>query len=235
MAYWASTLAGACTLLGALLVLALGEPRRPTLAAVLGLAGGIMVGVTVLDLIPAALKLGRPETVFLGILLGILSLALLDNALSSLVGPSRSGFLKTGLLVGLGIGLHDLPEGMALAAGFTGTTNLGLFLALTIGLHNIPEGMATAVPLRAAGVSRRLIIPAVAALSLVTPLGTFIGFGLVQVSALALGLLMAFAAGAMLYISLFELTPRAVSLGFKPALAGAAAGAALVWWAGLLF
>lgn len=72
MAYWISALAGACTLLGAILVLTLGEPRRPTLAAVLGLAAGIMVGVTVLDLIPAALKLGRFETVFLGVLFGIL-------------------------------------------------------------------------------------------------------------------------------------------------------------------
>ena len=235
MAYWISALAGACTLLGALLVLTLGEPRRPTLAAVLGLAAGIMVGVTVLDLIPAALKLGRSETVFLGVLFGILVLALLDNTLAAVVGPSRSGFFKTGLLVGLGIGLHDLPEGMALSAGFTGATNLGLFLALAIGLHNIPEGMATAVLSRAAGVSPRFIILAVTALSLVTPLGTLIGFGLVQVSALALGLLSASAAGAMLYISLFELTPRAFSLDWKPALTGTAGGAALVWCAGLLF
>lgn len=235
MAYWVSVLAGACTLVGALLVLTLGEPRRHTLAAVLGLAAGIMVGVTVLDLLPAALEFSRSEIVFLGILFGILVLALLDNTLAALVNPSRPGLFKTGLLVALGIGLHDLPEGMALAAGFTEATKIGLFLALAIGLHNIPEGMATALPLRAAGVSSRSITLAVAALSLATPLGTLIGFGLVQVTDLALGLLSASAAGAMLYISLFELTPRSFLLGWRPAVAGIATGVALIWCARLLF
>lgn len=233
MAYMVSALAGGCTLLGALMVLALGVPRRYTLAAVLGLAAGIMVGVTAGDLLPTALKAGRFELVFVGLLSGILIIALLDKGLGTLVDPSGSRLLKTGLLVALGIALHDLPEGMAIAAGFAGTAGLGLFLALAIGLHNIPEGMATAAPLRAAGVSPLKIIVAATVLSLVTPLGTALGFGLIQITDLSLCLLSALAAGAMLYISLFELIPRSMILGLRPAAAGILTGLLLVWLAQL--
>lgn len=235
MAYTVSLLAGICTLIGALVVLLLGIPRRRTLAAVLGLAAGIMVGVTVTDLVPAALGFGRPGLVFVGTAAGILVIALLDKGLSVFVEPSRPGLFKTGLLVALGIALHDLPEGMAIAAGFAGPAGLGPFLALAIGLHNIPEGMATAAPLRAAGVSPFKIILLTTALSLVTPLGTMAGVGLLQTTALSLCLLSALAAGAMFYIALVELLPRSLSLGARSAAAGILAGLLLVWLAQSLF
>lgn len=235
MAYALSTLAGACTLLGALIVLALGTPHRHILAAVLGLAAGIMAGVTAGDLLPTALESGRPDLVFVGLLAGVLVIALLDNTLGALVAPSKSGLFKTGMLVATGIALHDLPEGMAIAGGFADTAGLGIFMALAIGLHNIPEGMATAAPLRAAGLSPLKIIFLTTSLSLVTPLGTLIGFGLVESTGFPFCLLSAFAAGAMLYISLFELVPRSLIMGPRPALVGILTGLLLVPVARLAF
>jgi ZIP family zinc transporter len=235
MAYTVSTLAGICTLLGAVMVLALGVPRPPSLAAVLGLAAGIMVGVTLGDLLPAAMNFGRLELVLTGLLCGILALALLDKGLKVLIDPSRPGFFKTGVLVALGIALHDLPEGMAIAAGFASTAGLGLVMALAIGLHNIPEGMATAAPLRAAGVAPLKILFLATVLSLITPLGTLAGFGLIETTDLSLCILSALAAGAMLYISLVELIPRSLTLCTRPAAAGMAAGMVLVWCAQLFF
>jgi ZIP family zinc transporter len=235
MACAISLLAGVCTLLGALIVLALGVPQRHTLAVMLGLAAGIMVGVTVNDLLPAALSSGQPKPVLIGLLAGILVLALLDKGLGTLINPSQPGLYKTGLVVALGIALHDLPEGMALAAGFADTAGTGPVLALAIGLHNVPEGMATAAPLRAAGLSPSKIIFLAATLSLITPLGTLIGFGLIQNTELSLSLFSAFAAGAMLYVSLVELVPRSLAQDPQFGVIGILAGLVLASSAQLLF
>ncbi len=58
-----------------------------------------------------------------------------------------------GYLIAIGIALHDLPEGIAIAVGYAAQENLGLIIALAIGLHNIPEGMATAAPLLMGGLT----------------------------------------------------------------------------------
>ena len=80
-------------------------------------------------------------------------------------------------------------------------------MVIAIGLHNIPEGMATAAPLRYGGCSGARVLAINMLISLVTPLGTFIGLVLVEASRTFIGLLLAFAAGAMTYIVLGEL-PR---------------------------
>ena len=54
--------------------------------------------------------------------------------------------LKTGLLVAIGISIHNVPEGMAVGAGYVHLPEFGVFIALAIALHNIPEGIATALP-----------------------------------------------------------------------------------------
>ncbi|MEO0073481.1 MAG: ZIP family metal transporter, partial [candidate division WOR-3 bacterium] len=63
--------------------------------------------------------------------------------------------LRTGLLIALGIGIHNFPEGMATFAGAMRNRGLGAAIALAIALHNVPEGMAVAVPVFCATGSRR--------------------------------------------------------------------------------
>ena len=62
--------------------------------------------------------------------------------------------VKTGLLLAVGITLHNLPEGIAVGAGYLYNPTFGLFIAIAIMLHNIPEGIATALPLCKGGVCR---------------------------------------------------------------------------------
>ena len=59
--------------------------------------------------------------------------------------------LKTGILIAFGITIHNIPEGIAVGAGFMHAPRFGFFIALAILLHNIPEGIATALPYAAAG------------------------------------------------------------------------------------
>lgn len=203
-------IAGLGTCLGALLVTTCGRLRPGTLSLLLGLAAGIMTAVIVFDLLPSSLRYGSLLDTLTGFLGGIGLMAALDLSLNILSPSTFKGrdYLKMGYLIATGIALHDFPEGLAIAAGFAAADKLGPLLVLAIGLHNIPEGMATAAPLRYGGLNAGRVLAINALISLVTPLGTFIGLILVETSRAFIGLLLAFAAGAMTYIVLGELAPE---------------------------
>jgi ZIP family zinc transporter len=80
-------------------------------------------------------------------------LALLTAALLAVIGrslrgrPERSGGLSLAYQIALGIGLHNLGEGLAIGAAFAlGETALGVFLILGFTLHNVTEGIGIAAP-----------------------------------------------------------------------------------------
>ncbi|WP_418791311.1 ZIP family metal transporter [Phosphitispora sp. TUW77] len=209
-----SLAAGLATCFGALLVLMIGNPREKTLSVLFGLAAGIMLAVIVLDLLPSALEQGTIRQTAAGFSIGIIVMMMLDLILSQVYTPKTNGsnkiayFRKMGYLVGAGIALHDLPEGIAIAAGFSAQQHLGLVIAVAIGLHNIPEGMATATPLKMGKVPDLKILLLNIILSLFTPAGAFIGLLILNLSPHQIALLLAVAAGAMTYIVKNELLPE---------------------------
>ncbi len=91
----------------------------------------------------------------------------LDDDCESQRVPPRSGIgralpakvnrrlLQSGILLAIGITIHNLPEGIAVGAGYRHMPQFGIFIALAILLHNIPEGIATALPLCQGGMRRR--------------------------------------------------------------------------------
>ncbi|MGI5838230.1 MAG: ZIP family metal transporter [bacterium] len=207
-----SLAAGLATTLGSLIVLFERQPQPRRLASLLGAAAGIMLAVVVYDLLPAAFVYGSGTMAATGMILGLLLLHGLDLGLSRcFAAGDRNGatkYLKIGYLIAFGIALHDLPEGIAIAAGYTAEVKTGLIIILAIGLHNIPEGMATAAPLVLAGMPARRIILLNILVSLFTPLGTILGFGLLRASTGLITVLLALAAGAMTYICTGELIPE---------------------------
>jgi ZIP family zinc transporter len=210
---WISLLSGLTTSLGGLIVTLFGKPKDRWLALLLGMAAGIMLAVVIFDLLPASLLYGGPPTMVLGFLLGSLILWMLDFILTRVYPQSGNAhhriryFRKLGYLIAIGIALHDLPEGIAIAVGFETNKNLGMVIALAVALHNIPEGMATAAPLKIGQVRRRNIMLISCLVSLFTPLGTGIGLMLMEQSKNSISLLLALAAGAMAYIVKDELLP----------------------------
>lgn len=210
----ASIIAGLATCLGALLVMMLGKPQEKTLSALFGLAAGIMLAVVILDLLPSSLEQGTFRQTAMGFSIGVIIMLVLDLVLSQIFSPQtrqanqQAYFLKMGYLVAMGIALHDLPEGIAIAAGYSAQQHLGLIIALAIGLHNIPEGMATATPLIIGGVQPLNILLLNIVVSFFTPVGAFIGLALVKASPGQIALLLAIAAGAMTFIVKNELLPE---------------------------
>jgi len=155
-----STVAGLGTCLGAGVVLLLGPMRRGILSILLGFASGIMAAVVIIDLLPTSFHYGQPVICILGFITGFLFVSGMDYFLGKALPGRRLQqiYLRMGYLIALGIALHDLPEGIAIAAGYSASTVLGPVLVLAIGMHNIPEGMATAAPLRAGGAQSGLVL-----------------------------------------------------------------------------
>ncbi len=179
MLLYLSAIAGLATTLGCLIVLFLGEPSEKLFAFLLAGAGGVMLAVITLDLIPAALSYRLPLQFISGFSGGMVFMLLAEKFLKHRYKKDRSSRrsrLKiAGVLIASGIALHDIPEGMAIAAGQEATGHLGMIIAIGITLHNLPEGMATATPLLMAGIRKIKILSLNFAIAFFTPLGAILG------------------------------------------------------------
>lgn len=222
-----SLLAGAGTLLGA--VLALLIPLDRTLSFLAGFAGGVMSSVVAAELLPASVALGGPGPALVGCLAGGAFLFFFDLLLPHRPA-ARDEYRRLGWLLFTAIALHDLPEGIALGTGGSAAAKLGILLAVALGAHNLPEGLINTVPLRLGGLKVKGLLALNLLLSLVTPLGTLIGIGLAEWEPRLIPALLALAAGAMLYIVLKELLPRMVDGGGGTGFLCGFLLLILLWW-----
>ena len=201
---------------GGLIVIVINKIWDNILGILLAFSGGIMTVVIFFDLIPEAEEAGSLFTAVIGLLLGVLLIGLLDIKFPhkhfSLVTESPvkgQQYFKTGILLSIGIALHNLPEGMAIGASFMASRTSGVTLAVLIALHNLPEGMAVATALGMAGLKNRSIIFITMLTGVPMGIGAFIGGMLGSISDNFLSLALGFAGGAMLYIVYDELIPDA--------------------------
>lgn len=201
-------MAGLCTALGALCLFFRKHWSSRDLAFFLGLAGGVMVAVVLFDMMPSALLFSGRALAWLGFALGMLLMAIAGVYLFQ-PASAAGNLLKLGYLIMLGIALHDLPEGMAIAFGDALKARTGMVIALGIGIHNIPEGMAIAAPLIMGGMSRGSIFLRTLLVGLITPLGTILGQYMVFYLPAFLPLMLGLASGIMMYLVLFQLMPQA--------------------------
>ena len=196
--------------------------------ALLGFASGVMVAASVWSLLIPAIEAEAdkgPWAVMpaaLGFLLGILFLLAIDELTPHLhVGANtpegpRSRLSRTAMLA-LAVTIHNLPEGMAvgvvLAGATQGTAGLSISAAIAVSLgiaiQNIPEGAIISMPMRAAGNSRAKSFLIGSLSGVVEPIGGLLVILLTAWLTPILPYLLAFAAGAMLYVVVEELIPEA--------------------------
>lgn len=203
-----SMLAGICTAIGAIMLFIKRRWSSASLAVFLGLASGVMVAVVVFDMLPSALAYAGFGSTIKGVAGGFLILYLFDRFAFEKLSQGDT-LIGLGYLIMLGIAMHDLPEGMAIALGHEMKDRTGMVIALGIGVHNIPEGMAIAAPLIMGGVRRFRILIQTALIGLITPLGTILGREVVLKLSFMLPLMLGLASGIMLYLVLFQLWPQA--------------------------
>jgi ZIP family zinc transporter len=201
--------------LGGILAFLFAKPSDKVLGIMLGLSAGIMLSIVFMELLQKAAGNSFPHTVS-GLLLGILSFVFLDNNFPHrhYVSEEVAGglYVKKGVLIATGIALHNLPEGIAIGAGFASSASMGITLALLIAVHNIPEGIVAAFPLNIGGMGRVKSLAITLMAGLPMGVGAFLGVLSGNVSLSFLSLSLGFAAGAMLYIVCDELIPDVYKL-----------------------
>ncbi|PLR36234.1 zinc transporter ZupT [Chimaeribacter californicus] len=213
-------LAGGATFAGALLGIIGQKPSNRVLAFALGFAAGIMLLISLMEMLPAALHT-RGMSPMLGygmFMLGLLGYFALDRLLPHAhpqdltVGQLSPGSLKrTALLLTLGISLHNFPEGIATFVTASTDLELGLGIALAVAIHNIPEGLAVAGPVYAATGSKTKALLWSGVSGMAEILGGLLAFSLLgpMVSPVLMASIMAAVAGIMVALSVDELMPLA--------------------------
>lgn len=136
--------------------------------------------------------------------------------IAPLACEQRSNLRRAGILIALGIAIHNFPEGLAVFSGaVTGDRAFGLLVAIAIALHNIPEGISVSVPISEATGNRRRAFVYSFLSGLAEPVGAIIGYGILFafLTPILVYSLLAFSAGIMVYISLDEILPTAQLYG----------------------
>lgn len=194
--------------LGGLVSLFIKNTNR-TLSFLLGLTGGFMLFIVTFHLLPESFILGGLYIAIIGIILGILLVIFVERRIEHMV---KNPLMKSSLLLGVSIAVHNFPEGLALGSSFLTASNLGPVLSLAMLLHNIPEGLSMAIPLKVSKKSPLKIILYTLLTGIPTGIGAFLGAYIGMISNIFISLCLAFAGGTMLYIICDEIIPSAKAL-----------------------
>ena len=183
----------------------------------LSFTAGIMLTISIIELIPEAFKM---FSCFIGLIKIILTLLFLLFGIvlsmfinSRVDNTSNNSLYRVGLISMLVIIIHNIPEGIVTFISTTKSVKLGISLAISISLHNIPEGISISIPIYYATRSkiRAFLYTLISALS--EFLGALITYWFLMniINDIILGCLFSIIAGFMINISITELLPMSIS------------------------
>ena len=219
--------------LGGVITAIFGTRTDKMISIFLSFAGGVMVSIVLIELIPEAIEFSNVWVAVLGLALGALMVMILNNFMdkitkkedstsklhetyaeffhsSEIIDSGKRSMLRSGIIMLVAIALHNIPEGLAMGAAGYHDAALGLTIAIMIGLHNIPEGMAISAPLISGGFSKLKTLILVMLTGATTVVGAVAGVLIGGISDLALALSFSIAGGAMLYVVFGEILPQSI-------------------------
>ena len=201
------------TTLGGIIGAFLNVKSSKILSFILEFAAGLMTAIICFDLIPEALEFSNITGCILGIIIGVICMILCDELINKINFTKRNiknnTLFKTGMIICIGLAVHNFPEGLAIGAGFEAAASLGFSLAIAIAIHDVPEGISIALPVKNSGYGKFKAIFLTAMSGVTTGIGAYFGAIVGNISRQLIGISLSFAAGAMLYIVSCELVPQA--------------------------
>lgn len=222
-AFFLSSIAGISTLIGFLFIF-IKKDREGVISKALGFASGVMLTISIIDLIPNSLDLIIKKykfiypvfLVLLGFLMGVIISSIIDSKVEK-TSKKGSKLYKLGIITMLVIMMHNIPEGIATFITTTSNIKLGLILTIAIALHNVPEGISISIPIYYSTNSKlkAFIYTLISGLS--EPLGAVIAYLFLSkvVGDTSLGMIYSIIAGMMVNISINELYKESINYNKK--------------------
>jgi ZIP family zinc transporter len=169
-------IAGSATGIGGALVLFKKKISSNFLAGALGLSAGVMIFISLAELLPEAQAMiagtgmqHGEAFVLIAFFVGMGIITLIDFAIPEYENPHEASGLsldartaavgvleqtgnekalhRLGLMSALAIAIHNFPEGIATFIGALNDPEMGAGISFAIAIHNIPEGIAVAIPI----------------------------------------------------------------------------------------
>lgn len=212
-----SALAGFSTVIGAFIIFFRVKNKDAIILKSLSFAAGVMVCISLFDLIPNSYAYFHKTyfsiysllLLFCFVIVGIICAILIDRMFPSV----ENKLLKTGFISMIALMFHNIPEGIATFVTTQANFSFGLSLAFAISMHNIPEGISIAVPIYYSTNSKKKAL----FYTVIAGFSEFVGailsclFLSSYMSSFTFGVLYAMIAGIMMYLSFYELLPEAFS------------------------
>ncbi len=200
--------AAAADVAGAAFVTKAHQRGRAPLRYFVAAGAGFMLAAAFVRMLPESMQ--APHA-FLFVLVGYFGVHLFEHAIAPHFHFGEEihaeAFLRpsAGYLAILGLGVHTLFDGVAIAAGFMIAPALGVVLFLAVLLHKLPEGFTVASIVLASGRSRAAAITAGFALGACTIVGAVVTTLLAEAH---LAIALALSAGVTVYVAASDLIPE---------------------------
>lgn len=219
-----TTLAGLSTMIGALFIFFFPSKQDTIIVRALSFAAGVMVTISLTDLIPEGKDLlmatfySIPDWLicFIFVVIGVIISMLIDRYIPDSTNTnttSSKNLYRVGIISMVAIILHNVPEGIATFMATNKDMALGISLAIAIALHNIPEGISISIPIYFSSGSKIKAIFYTFISGISELLGAILAclFLAAFMTDTIMGVLFSIIAGIMLHISFYELLPTAHS------------------------
>ena len=212
-----STLAGFSTMIGTVIIFISPKKNERLLSIALGLAGGVMISVSFMELLPEALNhFSNIYNQYISTILMVITL---------IFGVVFASLLDKFIPHNEENDTHEMKHENLYRVGIVS------MLAIAIAFHNIPEGLTVALPMYISTGSKKKALITTFISSLAEPIGALLAFLVLRpyINDLSLGIIFGMISGIMLYIALEELLPSSRDYGYpRLALYSAFAGICLM-------
>jgi len=210
-----TSLAGFATLLGTIPIFIKIKNKNKIISSACSFASGVMICVSIVDLIPESfnyLRTSFDESLiillsFIFIFIGIIMSHFMDKTIDKF--SDENNLFKVGILSMIAIILHNIPEGIVTFIVSNKSIMLGISLCIAIALHNIPEGISIAIPIYYSTKSKFKAIMYTLISSLSELFGAIITYLFLRnyISDIILGFILSLTAGIMIHLSFNKLLP----------------------------
>ncbi len=195
-------------LIGYLFTLVFVKENVKVTSFLLGITGGLLISFASFELIPTSIEEGGVFISLFFMTFALIVIAYIESKYSmERFHIDSNNFLKVSIILGFGIGLHNLPEGFAIGSLYTNEEVFKSFL-FVIMIHCIPESIALCIFLIKSKMKRKNILIVIYILSMPMGIGAFIGNALYNQFSFVMPISLSIASASMIYVACGEIIPN---------------------------